>query len=461
MKRTILFFAFMSYMLLGYSQKVYFIYIQSETGKPFTVQMNEQKFTSAPSGYLILSKLRDSTYSFSVSFLEQKSSGHNFTIVVSKKDHGYLLKNFGDKGWGLFDMQTMEIQMTQGELKKEAASKTESKEASDFTNILSKAADDPSLKETPAPPKVQEPQTVTEEKKIEKTVVVTGDQSTGKSAEDTKVKEKPVAPAIVEPKTPVEEKPANKTPVSEQKTGNSNNEEGKSDLPLAPSKEKTITDEKVNKTEAKPAGEKAKEENVIQQPVVEEKANEYKTSVVTRKSESSTTEGFGLTFTDLYSDGMTDTIRILIPNSKPVVSPVATEKQEQKEEKKFLETDITATAGVKTPQPQDNYPEAVKKASSNNCSSVADENDFLRTRKKMASETSDDNMIAEAKKIFKTKCFSTAHIKNLSLLFLNDKGKYDFFDAAYGNISDLGNFPSLESELKDLYYINRFKAMLR
>ena len=45
-------------------------------------------------------------------------------------------------------------------------------------------------------------------------------------------------------------------------------------------------------------------------------------------------------------------------------------------------------------------------------------------------------------------------------LFLNDAGKYKFFDAAYLYVSDVENFASLKEELKDGYYINRFRAML-
>jgi hypothetical protein len=79
----------------------------------------------------------------------------------------------------------------------------------------------------------------------------------------------------------------------------------------------------------------------------------------------------------------------------------------------------------------------------------------------MAAETTDDNMITEARKYFKTKCFTTAQLKNLGTLFLNDAGKYKFFDAAYTYVSDADQFSSLQSELKDEYYINRFKAMLK
>ena len=64
------------------------------------------------------------------------------------------------------------------------------------------------------------------------------------------------------------------------------------------------------------------------------------------------------------------------------------------------------------------------------------------------------------KKIFKIKCFSTGYIKNLSTLFLNDQGKYNFFDAAYPYVSDTGIFSTLENQLSDAYYIKRFKAMI-
>ena len=73
----------------------------------------------------------------------------------------------------------------------------------------------------------------------------------------------------------------------------------------------------------------------------------------------------------------------------------------------------------------------------------------------------DEEMVAEAKKYFKIKCFNTAQLKNLSTLFLNDEGKYNFFDAAYKHVSDKASFVTLQSELKDEYFINRFKAIIR
>lgn len=77
----------------------------------------------------------------------------------------------------------------------------------------------------------------------------------------------------------------------------------------------------------------------------------------------------------------------------------------------------------------------------------------------MAAKESDNDMIDEAKKTFKTKCFSTDQIKNLSALFLSDEGKYKFFETAYSYIIDPFQYSSLQSELKDEVYIKRFKAL--
>ena len=187
-------------------------------------------------------------------------------------------------------------------------------------------------------------------------------------------------------------------------------------------------------------------ENAKAQTIIE---SEYKRSVVRLKSESSTTAGIGLVFLDILSDQVTDTVRILIPPDVKKTTPV----QSNIEEKKFLDIPPADSAGK---QPIANG--AVK---NNNCKAVATEDDFYKLRKKMAGEKNDDDMISEARRTFKTKCFSTVQIRNLSTLFLTDESKYKFFDGAYQYVSDLESFSTLQSTLKEEYYINRFKAMLR
>src|SRR5437868_3815221 len=107
MKRFIVSVFLSLFVLTVSAQKVYFVYLQSEQGQPFFVKMNEKIYSSTASGYLILSKLRDSTYSFTVGFPDNRILEQKYSVTLNKKDHGYLLKDFGDKGWGLFDLQTL------------------------------------------------------------------------------------------------------------------------------------------------------------------------------------------------------------------------------------------------------------------------------------------------------------------------------------------------------------------
>lgn len=95
------------------------------------------------------------------------------------------------------------------------------------------------------------------------------------------------------------------------------------------------------------------------------------------------------------------------------------------------------------------------------CKSQATDDDFFKLRKKMAAENNEDDMVKSAKKYFKNKCFTTLYIKNLSVLFLTDEGKFSFFDAAYPFTSDAQNFAMLEKEMTDINYVNRFRAMVR
>jgi hypothetical protein len=209
-----------------------------------------------------------------------------------------------------------------------------------------------------------------------------------------------------------------------------------------------------------------------------------------------------MVYIDSY-ENKSDTIRVFIPYKqvievkelvvdKPVqeVETVkSTEKKpevkpEVKPETKFLDielpnpnskvdsavnikTIVSEIDVVKKGSPALNNDETVKRENqavvmvNSDCKLSANEDDFLKLRKKMAAEKNDDDMISVAKKSFRSKCFSTEMISNLSVLFLKDEGKYNFFDAAYPRVSDTQNFPGLVSRLSDEYYITRFKAMIR
>ena len=435
--------------LTGFSQKVYFVYLQSENEQTFYVKMNATIRSSSASGYLILSKLRDTTYNFTVGFPQNKWPEQSFSVSINKKDHGYLLKNFGEKGWGLFDLQTLTVQMAaSGSAKIEEKKMEENKDVSVFTDILSKAADDPSLKEKSAEPK-------TEEKRVETVIQESVSKENPKElAKDTSaLKQVEIIAKLAEPKT--EEKKV-ETVIQESVSKENPKELAKDTVAIKPveivAKPELIKDEP--KVEEQPAVKV--EETVIQ---VEE---EYKPTVVRKRSESSTTEGFGLVFIDDLRNGTNDTIRLLIPNPKSLVTIT---KEEPREEKKFIEI-LPDTVKKKEETVSDISPVVTenpieKNTLKNNCPAIAEPGDFFKLRKNMAAAEGDENMLVEAKNYFKTKCFTTEQVKNLGLLFLNDEGKYKFFDLAYAYVTDMDKFSVLQSELKEENYITRFKAMLR
>lgn len=417
------------------SQKVYFIYIQTESEQPFFVKMNEKVQSSTASGYIILAKLVDSTYSFSIGFPQNKWSEQNFSVTVSKKDHGFLLKNFNEKGWGLFDLQTLTVQMAiTGKASLEEIPKTENKDVSVFTEILSKAADDPSLKEKPVSPKG-------EVKKTEALV----QEVVKKEEPKTEIKDVAVKP-IETIEQPMVRKEETKAEVKEE---------------LIP-KPVVVIEQPIIKQQ------NVQIENKEQSTVLSEEAKTVgsellKVSQIRKWSESSTTEGFGLVFIEDYENGTKDTIRVVIPNPKPVVDMVSS-TEPLKEEKKFLNINSQSSNQKEDTIAKENLVVELgdkKSILKNNCNEMATESDFFKLRKKMAATNNDGEMIGEAKKYFKVKCFSTEQIKNLGNLFLTDAGKYEFYDASYLSVSDIENFSILEIQLNDEYYITRFKAMLR
>ena len=132
MKKLVLALLFVLPGLFATSQKVYFLYVQSEQEQPFFVKINERIHSSTPSGYCIISKLIDSTYSFTIGFPQQKYPDQKFSVVMRSRDHGYLLKNFGEKGWGLFNLQSMEIQMASNDISKAGTATMEKKRSNTF-----------------------------------------------------------------------------------------------------------------------------------------------------------------------------------------------------------------------------------------------------------------------------------------------------------------------------------------
>jgi len=374
------------------AQQHHFIYLQTEGKQPFYVRLDKKTLSSSVSGYLIIPRLTDGELSFSVGFPKSDNSEQVFHCRIEGKDAGYIIKNFGEKGWGLFNLQTLNVVMAGTRVEKTETAATE--KTDEFATMLSGVVNDPSIKRNNSgEPGRKAP--VESETSSDKKLPMQDTEPEIKKQFSRKIKEgweaayternKDGSINTIEIMIPVEEKPV------------------KIDSP-----------------------EHMRSSNTQQEQSVQEPVNQQLTPDVTgSKDKSPATEPPGKTV---------DQEKFL-----PVEMPVAVQP-------------VLESAEVKN--------DSVKMINSD-CKSLASEEDFLRLRKKMAAEDAEDGMINVAQKFFRSKCYSTEQIKNLSFLFLHDAGKYRFLDLAYRFVYDSSNYGMLENQLTDSYYISRFKAMVR
>ncbi|MFN2458132.1 MAG: hypothetical protein ABR502_08030, partial [Chitinophagaceae bacterium] len=85
--KQIMFFIMVGFLAVtAQAQKVYFIYLQTDTGNPFYIRMNNKVHSSSTAGYLIVPNLVDNTYNFSVGFAGDKIPETKFSVSVNNAD---------------------------------------------------------------------------------------------------------------------------------------------------------------------------------------------------------------------------------------------------------------------------------------------------------------------------------------------------------------------------------------
>jgi hypothetical protein len=422
MKKVLLLSALFCFQIGLKAQKVYFIYLQSENTAPFYVRMAGQIQSSTSEGYLIIPNLRDSVYLVSIG-QPGKQDEPRFTITISRGDRGFLIKNIGGTV-SLFDLQTLAVYKP---ISAETTTTPRVTRNDNFTRLLAKVADDTTLLSEPVVI-VKEQKTKPKEDQPEVAAVKENVAPKENSGQTTST------PGVV-----TRDKVLIETPAAEKDSGDVVSK--KTEVAPEPIKDSVLT---VKKQEV-PA---------TNQEVPATNKEEYKRSQVTKKSEISTSDGFGLIFLDELN-GIVDTIQLVIPNPKIIFVDTAEKQQAQA---KQVPESSTEKDSVKDKAPVNSLETSANLKSQ--CISLATDDDFFKMRRDMTAKNNDEEMIAEAKKHFKSKCFRTEQIKYLTSLFLTEESKYQFFDAAYMHVSDQEKFKFLQSELKDNYYINRFKALI-
>jgi len=402
---TIFIFAFISNILSA--QEKHFVFIQADNKQPFYVSVEGKLYSSTATGYLIIPKLADGSYNFTIGFAQNAFPEQTFTTVVQNKDLGFELKNFGEKGWGLFNLQSLDITMA----------------TTANTDVVAKALSQISS------PKTVEPVISFPQKKIaSEPPKLSSDTAVGQVTTNAEVAGQPVK--AVDSSVLVTEKTVAESPGTVAKAGDKN-ESGKT---AGVKKVSEVTNEEGGHLAFVEANGKSADTIQVVIPSVPAEASPAAKAPSTAESgssngkmNSSTPEGMG--------------------------SPAA---QADKNDLKFL--DMGSTAGKDSSKVLPVEPSKIMENS--NCTNIATDDDYAKLRKKMAVETSDEKMIGEARKYYKNKCFTTEQIKRLSTLFLSDEGRFNFFNASLASVADATQYHTLQTEFIDPAFVTRFKNLL-
>lgn len=161
----------------GISQQNHFIYLQTDNNQPFSATINNQNYSSSGSGYLILPKISKGEYQITIGFAGNSEEEQYFNCTVNENDLGYSVKKFTDKGWGLFNLQTLGITMASSKTEKvEVKTKILPQEAKEISVVDSQFVEkdkeiQPSsnkiVEKKVEDPTIQIQQPIKEEKKVE------------------------------------------------------------------------------------------------------------------------------------------------------------------------------------------------------------------------------------------------------------------------------------------------------
>ncbi|MBK7098867.1 MAG: DUF4476 domain-containing protein [Sphingobacteriales bacterium] len=191
-----------------------------------------------------------------------------------------------------------------------------------------------------------------------------------------------------------------------------------------------------------------------------------KRSDVSQVSSTVSPQGVTMVYNDKDENGNDEQITIFIPEPKNVYSNVEQPKAAKEipeivnpPVEKPVKFEVKEMPPVEQKQENTDGPQIVIKTNSD-CNAIASEDDFLKLRRRMANRDNDDQMISEAEKAYKNKCYTTAQIKYLSSMFLSNARKFNFYKTSLPHVSDADNFSSLRSEIKDDYYLGKFDALL-
>ncbi len=432
------------------AQQHHFIYIQSDNKQPFYVILNNKNYSASSVGYLIIPKLTEGTYTFTLGFPQNSFPELQFTCTLQGKDLGFALKNFGDKGWGLFNLETLGVVMgvQKSAVPSQSIAKTTVKNSNEFGNMLSDVVGDSTLTNSAT-------RSGTEVKPQSDTTRVSAGEVSGNQVSGSSQTATDTEPAENSVDSIAEQSNTKGIIKASEQTG----ETGTSLVFIDFNNNSSDTVEAFIPAENAPDSQN-QDSAKVQFPGLSGK--DTVKGVPSAEAGNIPEAPKQLQNVAVESHPPTDKIE------NPFYNP---DGQRSVQSQPAPDSSLTVSSGNQTvPISKPENPPAPETGNAvsfgqgmvkNDCVRMATELDLEKIKKKMVVESDATEMILDAKKILKGKCVTTAEVKNLGGLFLSDDGRYNFYEAMYRYTFDYGNYSSLESQLIDTYYKRRFEAMLR
>lgn len=145
MQKIVFFLLFVFSGITSFSQQEFFVYLQADNLQPFYARVSTKIYSSTENGYMIIPKLGDSTYEFIIGFAKNVFPEQKFTISINKKDKGFQLKNNGDKGWALVNLQNASVIMNSGLPSKTSPEFFGIKKTDPFSEMLANVVNDSAI----------------------------------------------------------------------------------------------------------------------------------------------------------------------------------------------------------------------------------------------------------------------------------------------------------------------------
>ncbi|HLZ88428.1 MAG TPA: hypothetical protein VKQ52_14330 [Puia sp.] len=567
--------------LVGHSYaQDYFVLLQSDNRQPFYVRMGGQLYTSSPDGHLILSQLKDSTYTINVGFpghagyrptgqsgTSQASPGSPadleqiYTFTTAQKDREFQIKEHGGAGWGLYDLQTNDWLAVQGRSggreevraigirRDDAFSRMMAGVVQDTAVLYNDYANPNLAADSPANPALASTLPANTTPATRATTTVPGATAPTTTATITSPGATASQDSIIATNIPLINKPLTDTSATVATTADTANTRlfrprpdsavatnTKADTPAG----RSVADSP-NTAMAKPASDtpaivksaapitkstpdtpathttattadSATASAPLYRPVAGTASHRSAPVVdsasghplyrplpeVVKLSEKKGTRNMRLVYADKGRNARPDTVVVIIPLDTPQTATAkprgpnpdssrlaATRARAQNPDSSRSSSgrghdpnSDTPTVGqgstavhliiptpVNPPADKTRGVDSPKKTTktalpyvNSDCHNFATDYDVDKLRVKMLESTRDEERVAAALKVFKTKCFFTRQVRALSEVFTTDAAKYRFFETAYPFAAD-EHFRDLGTLLSDPVYAGKFKTL--